>query len=619
MKRLFNAYYNRFGDKGVRLFLLILSFAVHLIIIPFSGWLTDLSTEFNSAAISSYFSGTDLSATIEAGLPTGYLSSLAYIPFFYKSASPFLVYHLLLVVNAAAVSFIAPIAYSLFKRFEVQGVWFRMGVSLLCGLSAPVLGRSKLIAQNAVTALFPWLLLWLLLRSYDSKHTLQKILFSFLTALVLAGSVAVDFNMVYMTFGVILLEIIWLIYTKRSILNLQMFIFSLFGFFASEYFLRKFIMVSVFKTNPAESGFVVLLNGIKRIFTNGSTTFFATLYGQIYYILIATGGLFAVVITYSVIILLGKRPLKLGRATIFPMIFYAFMVISASVTAAVSQSAEGLSMRTKDTFINGKIADTIIPLTIFMGFMLIKKHGLTPRKIAGTIAAALYTAFCFSAVTMPVLSRLFGFNSLSSFSILPFKLNGNDIAFVDDKSFMITTSVVLIILAVICAISLCGKKDKSHIAGWIFSAIAAYSTVFTIFAWIPEKASVSNELTKPAIEISNYIYNEEGAPKVIAYGVDGKIPQILQLLNMKVKIIVAENAEDIPAESLILTTNMNNLKGLKDPNLRRLGNTTEYAVYAYGKQAVAYAVSKHTLEEIHLDDEETAQTTATERSVQHNP
>ena len=162
----------------------------------------------------------------------------------------------------------------------------------------------------------------------------------------------------------------------------------------------------------------------------------------------------------------------------------------------------------------------------------------------------------------------------------------------------ITTTVLLIMLTT----ALCGRKDKGKFYANAFILIILASTVITGVKYFPERKNVLEEKTAVISEVPALLFNETGAPKVSLFGLTTEQNAHIQFINRKVKATAYEKMEDIPPETIIVMSKYQPTTELLNGRVFKIAQTGDIFIYAYGDQAINYAVSKNIIEEWELSE-----------------
>jgi hypothetical protein len=197
----------------------------------------------------------------------GYFLALIYSPLFHILNNPFDVYRGMLFINSVFASFIPVIGYIITNRYLKFDQKKSIFIAIITGLFPPVISYSKLIWNENILYIALWIIILLIVKeimNQDNKK--QKLISSFLIALVSVIAISSHNRGIEYLIAVFLAVIILPFIIKKKIVNLPVFLISAAALILLNYYLSKHIesLLWVYDkgaTNTTDS-FVFNLNGL---------------------------------------------------------------------------------------------------------------------------------------------------------------------------------------------------------------------------------------------------------------------------------------------------------------------------------------------------------------------
>jgi hypothetical protein len=310
--------------------------------------------------------------------------SLLLVPLLKLSSDPELVYHLVLVLNAALAASVFPLLYLLLTRFA--GV--APGIAIWGALAGAAYPALTVLSQAAMSenALFPLICVWLiafggLLAARDPRG-------SMLWAAALGASAAALWAVHgRMVSAVVLTAVIvaWLGIRRR--LPAQAVVTALVvlgaGLLAT-HLLNGFLIDHNYggaARSEAGDRLSALFHG------HGLLTSVSNLFGQAWYLVVSTFGL--VVVVFASLLQRVRRGAAASRGRPLELV----AILAALTVLLLVVSATAFPVRTRpDMLIYGRYVEVVSPPLIAFGFTILAGRSLSPRMARPLLAFALLSA-----------------------------------------------------------------------------------------------------------------------------------------------------------------------------------------------------------------------------------
>jgi hypothetical protein len=310
--------------------------------------------------------------------------SLLLVPLLKLSSDPDLVYHLVLVLNAALAASVFPLLYLLLTRFG--GV--APGIAIWGALAGAVYPALTVLSQAAMSenALFPLICLWLiacggLLAARDPRSSM---LWGAALGASAAALWAVHGRMVS---AVVLTAVIvaWLGIRRRlparAVVTALVVLGA--GLLATHLLNGYLIDHNYGGAARSEAG-----DRLSAVFQgHGLLTSVANLFGQAWYLVVSTFGL--VVVVFASLLERVRRGAAASRGRPLDLV----AILAALTVLLLVVSATAFPVRTRpDMLIYGRYVEVVSPPLIAFGFTILAGRRLSPRMARPLLAFALLSA-----------------------------------------------------------------------------------------------------------------------------------------------------------------------------------------------------------------------------------
>ncbi|NLJ15946.1 MAG: hypothetical protein GX346_02300, partial [Clostridiales bacterium] len=252
-----------------------------------------------------------------------------------------------------------------------------------------------------------------------------------------------------------------------------------------------------------------------------------------------------------------------------------------------------------------KITDSFIPFIIFFGLIYLFNFDFNSRKIILSIFISIYLISAFYFIVYPIIN-INDFYPQINHGINLFLNKNNNLFTLDSYSILKIISIILTIFIIILAASFCGKKNKSKYFASGFILLFIISSAFSANIYFSSANEIFNEEIASVKNVSSSVFNENGAPKISLYGLTDKQSAYLQFKNRKVKFYNYQSLSEIPSETLVVMSKYEPTTELLNGRVFKIGEADDIFIYAYGEQAINYAISKNIIEEWELSESDDA-------------
>lgn len=588
-----------FGNRGIMFIIFAFSVVINTLLSLNMHVMAISPDEYGVAGAAAYMSGLDWSGTMAPmGYYYGFAQSAAYAPFFLLFDNPYALYKALLVINGIAVSIIPVIAFDLSRRIGVRLVWQKLTISVCCGFYAAYIAHSKFIWNETAASVLPWLIIWLLFITGDTKKPVAKSLLSFLTAFLTALLYAAHPRLIGMVIAVVLTVLISMAITKKKLVLPLSFFTGLavsgIVIYSLEFIIRQNVWLGTVRNNTIEGS----LSRLDGLFTQqGFSDFISSLFGHLYYFVSSSWGLGALAMAVFAVMLFRniysgiKKKEKPYSPELVIFGVYAFFSVASMFGISVLFKFNSIMLNgTKDAVMFGRYMDCVIPLAVMFALCWLFIHEFSVAQVFAGFTIALSIDAGFFITAYPIIANADAYRLSPILSILPARFGENFTDPPDFASFVIiASSVSIAVIAALIVVS-CGKHYKKQIISAVFAALFAYSSIYTAVTYLPLRAEESLIEAAPSIALSDFIYNDASSPVVITYRLKTKSYTLIQFLNPKTTVRAVTQKAAIP-ENCILIASKDNIFGFED-ELIQIGEYQNIAVYARGEKAAAYVISK---------------------------
>jgi len=605
------AIYARYGNKAIYPPLFIIFFVYHLIGGMSMSYPAVDPNELSVIAVADFFAGRSWAGVmVSVDYYYGFLQSMIYTPVVVLFDDPFVQYKVMMILNAAMISFVPLIAYSLSYRMRTGKIWKCIITAFAAGGFCCYYAHTKFAWTETVAIVLPWVLIWLVFRSGDCKNKATRLLMSIVTGVVCGLSFAAHIRLVAVAAALVLALILEHIFFGKKIVNP-------FGFAASlivttvfvagmSYYLQKNLWCaedpSLLRNTLAN--FLAELDG--NLAGQGFARLGETFFAQMYYYAAATWGIGAVSFCLSAAVLSAcikhKKKKEPQTYELEISLFSFFSVFSVIFTIVLSTlyrfPSDGYGVY-QDTMMFGRFIDGVIPFALVCALIMLFTHSISINKILGAAAVlgVIYFAFIFTAV--PVILESRSTRIAPVLGLYPLRVGAASRELLNFDSLLLTMSMTFCVMGVLLVVISCTKKYRSIIISTLMTLITVYSLIFISVVYLPICASESVEKNKSVCELSEHVYNQIGAPAITAYNISRHDALMLQFLNRNISVKVTYDIESVPENSFLavgVNEDVSALENSRTPFLL-VAESGNLRLYAYGERASAYMVSQNIGEE----------------------
>lgn len=598
MKRRLLQFYDSFGDRGVMFILYALAVVMNALLAVFPELPSVYPDEINTAGVAAIYSGKDWSGLLKSmGSGSGYVQALFYAPLFRLTSNPYVLYKAMLIVNALIVGFIPLIVYHLAGKFGVLRVRRKLLIAMCCGLYAAYITNSKFVWNEALTCLMVWLLVLCVFNAWDKNGKSSKAVRSVLTGFLCALAYASNKRLISIVAALILTVVIARVALREKLLNLSVFGLSLLVSFTAEHFLRLTVEQAVW-TNTASGTAADIAAG-----SNSVITIFGVFFSHIYAFMTSSVGMGALAAAIFVVMLFSylsegvkarTKTLEDGTKIYEPVkhkynsrvvVFAMFQFLAVGCTAMMSalfSFGEGSSLREAELF--GRYTDNIAPLAIFLVLVYIFLYGIDLAKPLIGAGIYGYSCFCFAVAGYPLAEMSDSIRYSSLFGIFPMVLGENAAESDSDMRYIMMSSLVLTLYALMIVIVSCTRKHKTTLVTGMTLCVLVAAAAYSGFIYLPRLCIQNSEELGECKEVMQMLYNDSQSPPIIVYEAEPKVAGTLQFLAPDTRVSVLDEGGEI-TESCLLVAKNDAAVPFKGGSYDVVGRTAELTVYAYGETA----------------------------------
>ncbi|MGN1339994.1 MAG: hypothetical protein ACI4WS_06845 [Oscillospiraceae bacterium] len=604
-------FYSSFGDRGVMFVMFAVSVVAHSLLAMCMELPAVNPDEIGVASIAAFYSGKDWSALMgQVGYYYGYVQALFYTPLFLFFNNSYALYKACLVMNGVLISFIPLIAYDIATRLGINSVWKKVVISFCCGSYITYIAHSKFIWNEAICSLLPWVLLWVMFMSMNTKKAGAKVMWSIAAGLLCAVCYGAHSRLIAVVIALVLTVLIARICMNRRIFLLPVFFPALAGGFVGEYFCRKAIQQAVWNGKASGNTMEAELDRVLGLFEEGGfNRFISTLFGHLYTFMTSTVGIGA--IAFVVLFLLvvtrirewnsnrkctlvdgvkvyepSSKHIYSGRLTILGI--YAFFAVGGSMLLSVLfKFNSGQIDEIKDLTMFGRYTDNTAPLVILLVLIFLFRYGLNLKHIGWAAGVYAYVCFGFCTVSWKMVSSAKGYRESPVLGLMPWRISEDYTRTFTADSFIIMTSVTFAVLALMAVFTACTRKSRTALVSGLFGCLFMYSTIFAGTVYLPQRAEENLVKTEPAKQVSTLLYNEEASPTIVAFGIGSRSSGLIQFLNLNTNVAIIRKEKNIPENCIIIADEEKQLT-LDPDSYDYIGTEGGLSVYAYGETARDY-------------------------------
>ena len=555
-------------------------------------------------AVSQFFTGKSWAGVMcSVDYYYGFLQGIIYTPVMLIFSSPEAQYTAIGAVNALIISFVPILAFSIGKRLGIEKLWKLLVIAFVTGGYCCYFAHSKLAWTETVTIILPWVILRLMLIMSELKNKTKSHLLSSMLGLLCALCLAANMRLITVILTVIAVIIAERVfYNKKSVfLNsfIPVFIIGTAGVLAVTHILIKDLWCSepVLLKNTLSNLFASLGGEIE----NSSARFLQTIFGQLYYFITSTWGFGAVAMClFGAMLSRLIKNKREGEAHSYSHgicvvgVFSFFSAIFTVISSTLYRFGTEGFYTYQDNVIFGRFLDSIIPFAFLFVMAVLFTTSVKINKILGAAIITAVVYLVFFTITVPVILGCDATRIAPILALYPLRV-GADTELLSFNSLLLTVSMVFCILSVFVVVISCTKKYRSAVISVIISVLTVYSLVFISGTYLPMCKEESVIKNQAVADISDSVYNQNGAPPLTLYNISRHDALMLQFLNRNINVRITYDIESIPENCFVAVKadeDVSALLGGRMPFLL-IDENESLRLYAYGDRAVAYMRSQN--------------------------
>ncbi|MCL2633037.1 MAG: hypothetical protein FWD34_00825 [Oscillospiraceae bacterium] len=576
----------KIGDKGFEFLIFIIFLTIHSIFAFHMEVLSIEPNEFATAAWTAKLAGNGFDGIVSAmDSYYGWVGAVLYVPVMLLIRNPLAQYTAMLIINGILASLIPVIAYKISIRLGVTKAWQRILVSCICGIYPAVFAHTKFIWNETFTIIFPWLIALILLSVSDPKSKAGRHILSVTLALVMVVSVFAHERMISIVAAALIIIIFTRVYYKKKTVTFSTFIPSLL-IFSIVFFRMTIDMITLLRgnTDGIQNTPLNFFTALSPLFTGNSEAWqnlLRTTVGHMYYYTAATWGLGVLGLCLFIGLIKEKKHYKF-------LMFSAYAYLSVLLSGAVSVLYKFNDINASDnqeTLIFGRYIDSVIPLILMSVICYIFLHQIDLKKLLLTsvMLGGIFTAFFLLSARLTVNAGQVNITHI--LGLHPIRIGGEIHSQITMDGLFLTVSSVFSLMALFIVFVCCTKeKQRIRIMSLSIATISLYAGMYTALIYLPVTARQAHEDNSIVYEVSEFIYNSDDAPPVIALNVSFSTASLLQFLNQNAAVILEEDYTSLPENCFVIST--------EELDELELGRTDLYIVYAIGEKAIMFAESQ---------------------------
>lgn len=598
--------YEKYGLKCVYPLIYVFFFLLNFLTsIGMSYPATD-PNELSVIAVAQFFAGKNWAGVMcSVDYYYGFIQGLIYAPIMFIFGSPEAQYTGILVINALLISLIPIIAFSISNRFGIDKLWKSLVISFVSGGYCCYFAHSKFAWSETITILLPWLVLWLIFRNSDRKHKASKHGASIIIGVLCGISIEANIRLIGLIFAVILLIITERIFYGKKSVFLPTFIPSLIISGAGVTLVSQIIRTELWcRSDPSELINTIpnLINSISGDIENSSARFIQAVFGQLYYFVTSTWGFGALAVCLFGAITahcIKKKKEKEQQTYSHGIASFAFFTFAISIftifCGAIYRFAVDGFYTYQDNIIFGRFIDSVIPFSLMLVLLVLFTSSIKLNKILGAAIFAAIIYLVFFTIGIPVILECGSTRISPILGLYPLRIGAAGAQLLNFNSILLTVSAVFSVFAVFVVVISSTKKYRSAIISVIISALTIYSLIFISGTYLPMCREESVAKNEAAVDISEKVYNQNGAPPLTVYNLNRHDALMLQFLNTNVNVRITYDIETIPENCFVAVKSGEDVSALingRKPFLL-IAENEGLRLYAYGDRAVAYMRSQN--------------------------
>lgn len=599
-----SAFYGKHRNKIIMLTIYVLFAAFNTVFALLQSYPGIDPNEICVAASGAFFGGKNWSGIL-GGVSYYYdfFQGMLYSPIMLIFDDPVSQYRAMIIFNGLLVSVIPLIIYGIGLRFRINKAWKLICAACAGGGYCCYFAHTKFIWTEAITIVMPWLLIWFVFITNEQTTLYSKHFFSIVTAFVGALSISANIRLS----GIVLAAFLTVIFVRlcygKKLLYLKSFIPALLLFIMLGQFVTYNVQSQLWQRSAYELHNTLeyfALNCVDGIAENGAFSIVQAFIGQLYYLVTASWSIaaFAVCVFCAVIYnCVSKKRSAIPQTysvettafTVFTFLSVMFMLIIGVFFKACGSGFGD----TQDSVVFGRFLDAVIPFTIVLVMLFLFTTSINLRKGLFSVIILLITFLLFFLVDVPLISGSTSLAISPTLGLYALRIGTSSSEILTMDNLTLTASVSLCVTVLIIVIINCSKKMRSLLITVLIMLTSAYSLVFVSAVYLPMCAAETLSKNRAVTEISEFVYNQREAPDVTVVGCSRNTSMVLQFLNQDTTIIPVSSSAGIRENTFVLAPAELEIKPENDKTIFSLiASTEEYALYAYGEKAYAYALSQ---------------------------
>lgn len=615
----FRTIYLKYGDKAVYPPLYFIFLIFHILGGQGMAYPAVDPNELGVIAVSRFLVGNDWSGVMSSvSYYYGFLQGVIYVPVMLIFPTAELQYAAILVINSLLISFVPVIAYSLACKMKVNRFWKRIIIAFVAGGYCCYYAHTKFAWTETITLLLPWLIVYLVFKCGERKSKAGRFFMSLLLGSVLGISYAAHSRLLAVSLAVIISLILIRVFFGKKYVNFPSLIFSFVVFTCGALYLTYLFQLSLWKQpdsallhNTLAEFFATFSDNIQN---GGDWRIVQTLCGQLYYFVTSTWGIgamaiciFAAVISSCITHRKSKEPHPYdSEISLFGFIMFFSVAFTIVFTTFYRFSNDGFYTY-QDTMMFGRFLDGIIPFAFVFILVILFTYSVNLNKVLGSVAVLGVIFVAFACVSVPTIIECGATRISPVLALYPLRVGAASEELLTFDSIFLTMSMTFCVMAVFIVVISCTKKNRSIILSLLMTGLTVYSLIFISAVYLPICREESVQKNEAVCEISESVFNQDGAPTLTAYNLSRHDALMLCFLNGNVSVRTIYDIEKIPENSFVVVNSDEDVSALKNSRTPFLivAQSDGLKLYAYGERAVAYMTSQD------LDENEEAEVTVT--------
>ncbi len=535
----------------------------------------------------------------------GFLQGALYVPVMLIFRNPAAQYTAIAAVNSLLISCVPLLAISISKRLGVTALWKMLVVGFISGGYCCYFAHSKFAWSETVTILIPWLILRAIIGLIDQKNKPKAHLSSILVGILCGLGLAAHVRLVLLPIIVIFIIISdRIIYGKKSVLipdfSISYIVTTIGVLFVTHILQTKLWCCS----DPAllNNTLSNLIASLSKDIENRGLRFIQTFFGQLYYFITSTWGfgalafcLFGAVATHCVKNKIKKAPQSYSQGICTLSLFSFLTAILTIIAGTLYRFPTDGFYTYQDNVIFGRFLDSVIPFALIFVMAVLFTSSIKLNKILGAAVICAIVYLVFFTVTAPVILECDATRIAPILGLYPLRIGAAGAELLNFNSLLLTSSAVFCVLAVFVVVISCSKKNRSAILSVITCGLTVYSLVFISGTYLPMCRVESVAKNEAVVDLSESVYNQNGAPALTLFNINRHDALMLQYLNTAVNVRITYDIETIPENCFVVVKSTEDVSALLNSRTPFLlvGENEKLKLYAYGDRAVAYMRSQN--------------------------